>query len=442
MRRLSRCLAVLAAANLIGAASSLGAEDALRSSVVRIEVTKLVTRKTSAGNFKTAPESWMGSGFWIVGTNRIVTCAHVLEGARQVSVYGYSQWQNKKPWTSERGQISLCLSDPTRDLAIIEVPETGGNLPLAMATQSGDHIGITSVGHTEGYPWRVNYGQLTGVIPAKQLNISIAGDVLVCDVSFGPGSSGGIVVDKDNRILGMIEGGKEGGKYGTRIAIPCTAIRQALQSTSATACHGPVIEAGAPIVADEDTYADLIPITRGGPDNPAGLWGEISFGYLSGVDRFDDHVPSWRLDGFKSVTNRRSWCLAAELGQRTVHRVLESGPQVVTDTARMRRLAVTAGPRLLVKEFGHASIYSTARVGYVHDRVDHDYTFSSPLFAPQSYERPVSGVLGVWSADVELSIITNLRIGWSGELWQGSGGIGNGLTNRFGVRVGVGRGHI
>jgi hypothetical protein len=107
----------------------------------------------------------------------------------------------------------------------------------------------------------------------------------------------------------------------------------------------------------------------------------------------------------------------------------------------MSRWSVSAGPRFLLEEFGRISLFSTGTLGFVHDKVTHDYTFASPLFAPQTRERPVSGGIAGVSLAADIQIVTNLRLGWSGELWQGSGGIGRGVSNYAGLRVGVGGGN-
>jgi len=435
-----RVLLIVAIVNLLGVGSAFAFVDALRSAVVRIEVIKLVARKTGAGNYKTTAEPWIGSGFWVAGTNRIVTCAHVLDGAQQIDISPYSAQLGAKSWSTKRGQVSVCLSDPNHDLAIVQVPEVGTGLLLA--TTIHEQIAITAVGHTEGYPWRINEGKLTGQISAHQLQISrVTGDVLVCDVSIGPGSSGGIVVDRENHVLGMIEGGKDGGKYGTRIAIPSTVIRQTLQALPDRPCHGGFSAARA-VIADEDTYADLISGALAQPDLPARLWGDISYGHLTGIDRFDDQLPALRLDAVRVASNSLSWIVGAEWGHAKVQRALLSGSLEIADNAAMSRLSFTGGPRLRLKEFGRVAVYSAVRAGYVHDQIKHDYTFASPLFAPQSYDRPISGALGVLSADAEVMVITNLRLVLSGEMWQGSGGIGDGVTSRIGLRAGVGRGQM
>ena len=428
----------LAALSLTLARPALGLEDALLSSVVRIEVVKLVARKTSAGNFETSKESYIGSGFWAAGSNRIVTCWHVIEGAQQVDIYPYSAKSSGKSWSSKRGQVTLCAPDPAHDVAILQVPENGGGLPLATVIK--EQVPITAVGHTEFYPWRVNFGTLTGKVSAKQIHISrVAGDVLVCDVNIGPGSSGGIVVDRDNQVLGMIEGGKERGTY-TRIAVPSTVIRQALSALPGGPCQGGFSSAQ-PVVVNEETYDDLI---AGGPpsppEKPARMWTGISFGYLAGVDRFDDQVPTLRLGVLQMGTHSLGWSADVEVAQRSLDRTVTSGSLEVADAAEMKRFSVTAGPRLRLKELGRVALYSSVRAGFVHDQITHDYTFLSPLFAPQSYERPVSGGLGLLSGDAEVLLVTNLRIEASLELWQGSGGIGNGITPRLGLRAGFGHG--
>ena len=416
------------------------ADEALKSSVVWIEVDKLVSRQTAGGELRTKIETYVGSGFWAAGTNRIVTCAHVIDGARKVRVKRYGAPRAQKPWSTELGQLALCLSDPGHDLAIIQVPEVGLGLPLTPGPIAAS-ASIRSVGHTDKVPWRLNRGDFTERYKALDIEVPLEGDVLVCDISFGPGSSGGIVVDRENRIIGMIEGGKQGGKFGTRIAIPAATIQSALRSLAADqTCHGDLIKPGAAIVANENTFAGLLRVDGDGPERfPARYWGQAAYGFLMGADRFDDPVPALQLELLRSWTNGRSWLLRAEVAERKIDRIVEGGGQTAADAAEMLRLSLTTGPRLLLKEFGRVTVYSAVATGYVHDRITHDYTFTSTtLFAPQSYERSVSALLGEVSLDANVQIVLNLRLSLSSKFWQGSGGIGNGVTHQIGLRFGVG----
>jgi S1-C subfamily serine protease len=426
--------------SILLAREAAAADEALRSAVVRIEVDKLVTRQTTAGNLRTKTETYVGSGFWASGTRRIVTCAHVLDGARRVSVTRYAAPPSQKPWSTDNGQVTLCLSDPGHDIAVIEVPETGLGLPLTTSTVATS-APIRSVGHTEDVPWRITEGHFTQTITAREIDIPLDGDVHICDVSFGPGSSGGIVIDRENRILGMIEGGKSAGRYGTRLAIPASTIQQTLLTLASSPCRGGLITTGTAIVADENTFAGLLHVGPNGRDQlPARFWGQGAFGIIMGADQFDDPVPTLQLEFLRASNNMLSWALRAQWAQRSVDRTVESGTEQIADAAEMKRFSVAAGPRFLLKEFGPVSVYSTASAGYVRDQITHDYTFTSPLFAPQSYDQSASGLIGQLSLDADIQIVLNLRLGLSSEVWQGSGDIGNGVTNYVGLRFGVGRG--
>jgi hypothetical protein len=413
-----------------------------KSQVVYIEVVKFVRRPTAGGNYKSEMETWIGSGFRVAGTNRVVTCAHVLEGARQVCVSPYWNKANESPcpcpcrsapvhWTSEAGQVSLCRKDPKHDIAILEIPDGGGTFPFTNSAAEG--ASIMAVGHTEGFPWRVNGGKYSGLNPAQQPGL--AGDMHVCDVNFGPGSSGGIVVDKDNRILGMIQGGTA---Y-TRYAVPSSYIK-ALIDELPKSCRDPVGKAGPPANLNEQAFSNLLRDETVVPDIPARYWGSASFGQINGIDDFDDQVPSYRFDLLRTGVSSWSYVLALEWGHREVDRTLSSGTLDYSDGARIDRFAATVGPRYLTAELGQVALYSSARVGYVHDQITHDYAFTSPLFAPQSHSQTTSGVLGAAGLDAEVFIVTNLRVGGGVEFWQGTGNIGNGLTVRVLLRAGVGHG--
>src|SRR5262249_4310630 len=130
-------------------------------------------------------------------------------------------------------------------------------------------------------------------------------------------------------------------------------------------------------------------------------WGEAAYGLVIGADQFDDLVSALKVEALRSSPGRLNWLLRVKAAQRTVDRTVIPNGFRAKDVAEMRFISVSAGPRLSLGEFGRVTLYSSAAIGYAHDRITHDYTFISPsdpatpsLFAPQSPERSASGVVG------------------------------------------------
>jgi S1-C subfamily serine protease len=169
-----------------------------------------------------------GSGFVIAKGGSIVTNAHVVEGARRVSV----RFSDSKIATAK-----VVGQDPSSDLALLQVDPKGLDLtPLALGSSKRVQVGDPTV--AIGNPFGLDRTLTTGVvsalqrsIPSLQRGFSI-NNVIQTDAAINPGNSGGPLIDAGGRVIGVnsqIEtGGASRGNIGIGFAVPIDTAKEVI----------------------------------------------------------------------------------------------------------------------------------------------------------------------------------------------------------------------
>lgn len=166
----------------------------------------------------------IGSG-WIadLGTSRyVVTNAHVVHGEREVWV----TFADSSAALASVGYVSSQI-----DLAILEIP--GGITPPPLRFVAGPVVRGERVvigGNPGGLAFITSEGVVAGVVSGTPLSTQACGsaECLVLDGEAEPGSSGGPVVDREGRVIGMVWGVYSGASFS--IAIPAAAMASALMA--------------------------------------------------------------------------------------------------------------------------------------------------------------------------------------------------------------------
>lgn len=147
-----------------------------------------------------APPS-TGSGF-IVGDDVVMTAAHVVEGARSVTI---------RLAGADPIEASVVGLDLHTDSAVLRMaaPLMADALSFADAGPSqGASVGV--LGYPLGDPgMHINQG----IVSATQDDIVMADsstlrDVLTVDAAINPGNSGGPVIDAFGKVVGLVHGGR------------------------------------------------------------------------------------------------------------------------------------------------------------------------------------------------------------------------------------------
>ncbi len=171
-----------------------------------------------------------GTGFAIDNDGTILTNAHVVDGAKKVTVgVGLDRDAAKTVGAKVLGV------DRSSDLAVLKVDPSGlGLRPLALGSSSDVVVGdpVVAIGNPFG-----QVGTLTtGVVSAKGrqidgLNGFAIDNVIQTDAAINPGNSGGPLIDAAGEVIGInsqIQTGGSNGSVGIGFAIPIDTARKLL----------------------------------------------------------------------------------------------------------------------------------------------------------------------------------------------------------------------
>lgn len=140
----------------------------------------------------------VGSGVVYREDGYIVTNNHVVEGASAVEV-AFADG------TTERGRV--VAGDAYTDLAVVRVDRDG--LPAATFAENDPVPGqmAVAIGSPQGFESTVTSGVVSGV--SRELPAELTGadtslvDLVQTDAAISPGNSGGALVDRQGRVIGI-----------------------------------------------------------------------------------------------------------------------------------------------------------------------------------------------------------------------------------------------
>jgi S1-C subfamily serine protease len=165
-----------------------------------------------------------GSGFVIDGEGRILTNAHVVEGARKVEV----SFSNDKTVDAR-----VLGSDSSTDVALLKVnPDSTDLKPLKLGDSSKIQVGDSVV--AIGNPFGLDRTVTTGIVSALQRQLEAPNgftisNVIQTDAAINPGNSGGPLLDSQGRVIGInsqIATGGGGGSVGIGFAVPIDTVKK------------------------------------------------------------------------------------------------------------------------------------------------------------------------------------------------------------------------
>jgi len=207
--------------------------------VVRIDASKTVTSQTPdvfndpffrqffGSEFPTPPEKQIergtGSGFIIGADGRILTNAHVVDGADTVTVILKD---------GRRFQGKVLGEDPVTDVAVVKI--------------QADHLPTVALGNSEqlkpgewaiaiGNPLGLDNTVTTGIISATGRSSSLVGvpdkrvSFIQTDAAINPGNSGGPLLNQRGEVIGMNTAIIQGAQ-GLGFAIPIIAITKVVKT--------------------------------------------------------------------------------------------------------------------------------------------------------------------------------------------------------------------
>jgi hypothetical protein len=142
----------------------------------------------------------VASGVIIRSDGVILTANHVVKGMREVQVRLKSG--------EIYDQVELMASDERRDVAALRIPASGlPVLPFGNSASAASGAVVFVVSNAVGLPWTASSGILSATRMADE--VPGAGNgyrILQFTAPLAPGSSGGVLVDAEARILGIVVG--------------------------------------------------------------------------------------------------------------------------------------------------------------------------------------------------------------------------------------------
>jgi putative serine protease PepD len=178
----------------------------------------------------TAQGESTGTGFVVSSGGLLVTNAHVVEGAQEISVK-----------LGDEGTVlpaQLLGGDPSQDLAVLQVDAGAAGLkPLTLAS---DPVEVGDPVYAIGSPFGLSQTFTSGIVSAVGRDIqapdgATISNVIQTDAAINPGNSGGPLLNAAGAVVGVNSqiASSGGGNDGIGFAIPATTVQALLAQATA-----------------------------------------------------------------------------------------------------------------------------------------------------------------------------------------------------------------
>jgi S1-C subfamily serine protease len=199
-----------------------------RRSVAFVRATGGGAARSPFGGRRPRGSAATASGFLLDRDGTIVTSAHVVAGARAVTV----QFNAGRPLPAR-----LVGTDPATDLAVLRIDRAGaGTAPLRLAESDDLQAGQPVLALAN--PFGLSRTASPGVISAVQRRIPVAGeppldDVLQTDAAVSPRGCGGPLLDRRGRVIGVVSlVSPVAGEEPIAFAVPSDTVRRVVRRLS------------------------------------------------------------------------------------------------------------------------------------------------------------------------------------------------------------------
>ena len=168
-----------------------------------------------------------GSGFVVDDDGRIITNAHVVDGAEDIRV--------KLSEDGETYDAELLGEDPSTDIAVLDIEAPAEDLdPISLGDSTDVTVGDAVV--AIGNPFGLDHTATAGIVSGVQREIDspngfVIRDAIQTDAPINPGNSGGPLLDAAGRVIGVnsqIES-SSGGNVGIGFAVPINTANEVAQ---------------------------------------------------------------------------------------------------------------------------------------------------------------------------------------------------------------------
>lgn len=212
----------------------------------------------------------LGSGVIVSEDGYIVTNAHVIEKADEITV-AFND--------GRKSRAEVIGSDPDSDLAVIKVDMTGLT-PLGFRENP---IRVGDLTLAIGNPFGVGQTVTQGIISATGrtgLGVNKFEDFIQTDAAINPGNSGGALVDASGELVGIntVIFSRSGGSMGIGFAIPTAIVEQVMNALIkdgrvSRGWLGIEIQSQLrdPTRLETSTGVEVLNVVRNGPADKSGL---------------------------------------------------------------------------------------------------------------------------------------------------------------------------
>jgi S1-C subfamily serine protease len=199
-----------------------------------------VFRRASESVVKIEADDSAASGFlWGDGAH-VVTSLHVVDGKRRVTVHYVGA--DGRIVASTAAAVERLLKES--DLVLLRLQTPQSRKPLAINTaapavkQTLDALGFPlNIAGCSSTEVKVRFGgnQLRTILPPKVVRQitdypSTSIEILNLEGNLVPGLSGAPIIDRDGRVVGVVDGGLEDGAIGISWGIPASHLQRLAQS--------------------------------------------------------------------------------------------------------------------------------------------------------------------------------------------------------------------
>ncbi|MFM8883286.1 MAG: S1C family serine protease [Solirubrobacterales bacterium] len=280
-----------------------------------------------------------GTGFAIDNQGTILTNAHVVDGAKKVTVGVGLDRDNEKTTEAE-----VLGADRSTDLAVLKVDPSGLDLrPLPLGSSGDVVVGdpVVAIGNPFGQTGTLT----TGVVSAKGrqiegLNGFAIDNVIQTDAAINPGNSGGPLIDAAGEVIGInsqIQTGGSNGSVGIGFAIPIDTARKlvpGLREGKVDTGYLGITTIGItpelkPLNLPVEEGVLIVSVQPGSPAAKAGLKGGTVPAELEGEKVMIGGDVIEKIDGrpMKTASDVSSYVASKKAGERVEIEYLKGGKQ-------------------------------------------------------------------------------------------------------------------
>ena len=276
------------------------------------------------------PSGGFGSGFFVDASGIILTNAHVVEGADQLTI----TTSDGKKYTGKGVKF-----DSKTDLAIVRVDAKGPFPYLELDDSDAYEIGDRVLGYI-GWPCSTTNTVTSGIVSAKgrsDLHMNMYEDFVQTDAAINPGNSGGPLIGLNGKVVGINAAikSRSGGFQGIGLAVASNLAKNVVQAleTDGVVHRGYL---GVKLQPESDKGVVVAQVFDGSPAFKAGLQTGDVIASVGGRAIKNGRDLQWTIANarIKQATNME---IVRDGKKQTVAVTLEEQPQTFGKAENPRR---------------------------------------------------------------------------------------------------------